>query len=149
MLLDDYCSDPLSKDALRGRTALFACEDCKHAGVVVYEAIAHASLVTRRSRAADAYARAAERSPYPWEVREARLAVAWRRSRLRAVAEGCLARDPAARLSARGIIDALGTMGNSTAWRELSVAARSGVPGGSDRTWAAADGEAHSAKAWH
>lgn len=111
-------------------------------GVVMYEAIANASIAGRRARAADAYARAAGRMPYPWEVREARLAVPWRRSRLRAVAEGCLARDPAARLSARGVIDALRSMGNSTAWRELTArSGASGVPGAA-RMWAEVDGGA-------
>ena len=80
-------------------------------GVIAYEAVVGATTFTDLGTIGEC---AAGFLPYPWERPLEAQPLVWRRSKLRARVTPLLARDPSARQSMAGLLDALGHMGHAT-----------------------------------
>ena len=93
-----------------------AAADVWALGVIAYEALTHARAFPPGRRSAEVFAAAAGRRPYPWELAEGNLPRMWRRSRLRNIAEACLAREAARRPTAQCVVDAMQLMGSAAAF---------------------------------
>ena len=93
-----------------------ASQDIWALGVMVYEAITNTGPRDRFARPSDAFACASGARPWPWDLPAEQLHPAWRRSRLRAIAQPCLNPDAAQRPSAQGISDGILKLSSATTY---------------------------------
>ena len=83
-------------------------------GVLCYELVTRVPAFGDAARLSAVFDCAHGAAPYPWERPPHAQPEAWRRSRLRKVAQSCLQRDPAQRMSAERVRAELRRFGSSS-----------------------------------
>jgi serine/threonine protein kinase len=83
-------------------------------GVILYECLSGRPAFTFPGIIEEVFECATAELPYPWERPAEDLLEGWRKSKARTFFQACLARDPAARLSAKQLLSDMRKLSSST-----------------------------------